>query len=123
VKSLRSHEGYMLIDNRNTPGVSDAEMVAMGYPVGAGRGLYESATYTCSHCNAVVVIEPKRTRDRGYCRKCSQRICDGCNALYAKAFECIPMSMIVEQVQEAAEKKADPMNIILPWELSRSSST
>lgn len=118
MKSLRSHEGYIYVDNRNAP-VDDATMVAAGYPVGAGRGMYESATYTCSHCNRVVVIEPKRTRERGYCRKCSQRICDPCNELKAKNFECITVKEIIDHVQESAERQADVSSIILPWEKQR----
>ncbi len=114
VKSLRSHEGYMLVDNRNTPGIDDATMVAMGYPVGAGRGLYESATYTCSHCNAVVVMEPLRTRERGYCRKCSQRVCDGCATVMAKTFECRPMTQIVDEILEATVRQNASTTILLP---------
>ena len=110
----------MLVDNRNGPGVDDATMVALGYPVGAGRGMYESATYTCSHCNAVVVIEPRRTRERGYCRKCSQRICDSCEALKAQNFECLTVKELADIVQESAERHADVQSIILPWEKSRS---
>lgn len=115
-KSLRSHEGYMLIDNRNTPGISDAEMVAAGYPVGAGRGLFESATYTCSHCHAVVVIEPKRTRERGFCRGCQQRVCDGCATVMAKTFECRSMAKLIDEVMEAAVRQTDPppTTLILP---------
>lgn len=118
MKSLRSHEGYMLIDNRNAP-VDDATMVAMGYAPGAGRGLYESATYTCSHCNYVVVIEPKRTRERGYCRKCDQRICDACTAILAKTFECLPMKKLADDVLEAAALGANVEGVINNWEQSR----
>lgn len=121
VKSLRSHEGVMYIDNRNAP-VPDDVMVSMGYAPGSGRGVYESATYTCSHCNRVVVIEPKRTRERGYCRKCSQRVCDPCNELKAKTFECLTVKEIADIVQESAERQADVSSIILPWENSRSSN-
>lgn len=113
--SLRSHEGVILIDNRNSPGIDDATMVAMGYPIGSGKGLYESSTYTCNHCSAVVVIEPKRTRERGFCRGCGQRICDGCNAILARTFTCVPMSKIIDETLERAVKQAAPTasNILL----------
>jgi phage terminase large subunit GpA-like protein len=102
--ALRNQEGYLMIDNRNSPGVSDDIMVAQGMPVGSGMGMYESATYTCSHCNSIVVIEPKRTRDRGFCRKCSQRICDGCTTVMALTLECVPMSMKIDLALEQAIK-------------------
>ena len=113
MRSLRSHEGYMLIDNSTNSGVDDATMLAMGYPVGAGKGLYESATYTCSHCNKIVIIEPARTRERGYCRSCSQRICDPCVAIKAITLQCVPMAQIIDDVLESAVKQTDPVNNIL----------
>ena len=102
-----------MIDNSNNAGVDDAVMVAMGYPVGAGKGLYESATYTCSHCNAIVVIEPKRTRERGFCRKCNSRVCDACETIRAKTFECKTMAETIEEVLEQTVKQSDPASSIL----------
>ena len=103
----------MLIDNRQGPGVDDATMVALGYPVGAGKGLYESATYTCSHCHAVVVIEPKRTRPRGYCRGCSRQICDGCEAIKAQTLTCRSMAQIIDETLEAAVRQTEAGSTIL----------
>lgn len=103
----------MYIDNRNSAGVPDDVMVAMGFPVGAGKSLYESATYTCNHCNAVVVIEPKRTRERGYCRKCSSRICDACETLRAQTFECKTMDEIVDETLEAVDKQTETASPII----------
>lgn len=115
MRSIRAHEGYMVIDNRLSEGIDDATMVALGYPVGAGKGLYESATYTCSHCHAVVVIEPKRTRERGFCRGCSRQICDGCNAIKAKTFECRSMAQIIDEVLESAVRQPEAsQSILLP---------
>lgn len=105
--SLRQHEGWMFVDNRNSQGIDDAQMLALGYPVGAGRGLYESATYTCSHCNSVVVIEPRRTRERGFCRGCNQRICDGCVAVKAQTLQCRTMAQVVDEALTAADKQAE----------------
>ncbi len=101
------------MDNRVSQGVPDATMVALGLPVGAGRGLYESATYTCSHCNAVVVIEPKRTRERGYCRKCNSRVCDACETARALTFECKTMTEIVEETLEAVDKQTETASPII----------
>lgn len=115
MNSLRSHEGWMYSDNRNNVGVSDEQMLAMGYPAGAGRGLYESATYTCSHCNAVVVMEPKRTRERGFCRGCNQRICDPCVAIKAQTMTCKTMTQIIDEAITAADHgKPVPPLILIP---------
>jgi len=99
----------MLIDNRESPGVEDAALAPLGLPSGAGRGLFESATYTCSHCNAVVVMEPKRTRARGFCLGCGQQICDGCEYIRARTLACRSMDQRITELQERdAVKQTDP---------------
>lgn len=77
-------EGYLLIDNRCS-----------------GEGMLESATVTCSHCQRIVVLNPDRSRQRGYCRKCDHYICDNpaCN------FECVPLNKILDDLQEKAFKE------------------
>lgn len=107
MNSLKRHEGYVFIDNRNSPGVDDAAMANLGYPTGAGKGLYESATYTCSHCNSIVVIEPKRTRERAFCRGCGQKICDACGVIRARTLTCASMERRISEMQEADVKQAD----------------
>mgnify|MGYP001252610740 FL=1 len=99
MKSLRSHEGYFLIDHRDSPGVSDEVMVAQGMPPGSGHHIFESATFTCSHCQAVVVMHPDRSRDRGYCRKCDHLICDGCETAKAvSGGECRSFKRLVDNI-------------------------
>lgn len=98
MSSLRRHEGYMLIDNSNSPGVPDALVVAQGLPAGSGKIKFESATFTCSHCEAVVVMNPNRQRSRGYCPKCDHYVCDNCEARRAASGgECLPFKVMVEQ--------------------------
>jgi hypothetical protein len=76
---------------------------AAGLPEEAGHGLYESATYTCGHCQAIVVINPSRTRERTYCRGCEHIICDACSAQRARTGECRPFQQLVDQTLTAAE--------------------
>jgi hypothetical protein len=107
-KSLRRHEGYLLIDNRGAPDVP-----ALPHPrkrFFGVSGLFESATITCAHCHAVVVLNPQRTRERGYCRKCDHYVCDnpGCNV------GCTPMNKILDEAQEAAALQEQRGSIILP---------
>lgn len=82
--SKRSLEGWFMSDNRVSQGLPDEMVVPLGLPAGAGRGVFEAPTVTCAHCAAVVIINPKRTRDREYCAKCDKYICDGCGTV-AKA--------------------------------------
>ncbi len=101
MKTKRRHEGYLLVDHRNSPGVPDAQAIATGLPIGAGRGVFEAATYTCSHCQVVVVINPLRTRDREYCSKCDHYICDRCGAIKAATGECRTMQEVFDEADKA----------------------
>lgn len=98
----RKQEGYLLIDHRNSPGVPPELMVGMGLDPNAGRGVYESPTVTCCHCGTVVVLNPARTRPRGYCSKCDSYVCDSpaCSA------ECKPLSKTLDDLQAQIEKGA-----------------
>jgi hypothetical protein len=80
--SKSNKEGYLLIDHRNSPGVSVDVIRASGKDapiVGEGQML-EAAVLTCSHCTAQIIRNPARTRERAYCRGCDHYICDGCEA-------------------------------------------
>lgn len=104
--SKRELEGYLLIDHRNSPGVSAADIAHLdGRPgeqtpiVGAGV-TFESATVTCAHCHALVVLNPNRSRPRNWCPKCDAYVCDdiGC-AEHVKS-----MDEILDELQDAAVK-------------------
>jgi len=105
MKSLRSHEGYLLIDNRASPGFSDADAHAADLPPGAGRGVFEAPTYTCSHCGTVVVLNPRRNRERAYCSGCDHHICDNCGAVRAaNGGRCRTFRQLIDEVQGKAAK-------------------
>lgn len=85
-RSLRSLEGYLSID----------ESACLG---GTRQ---ESATLTCCHCHAQVVINPLRTRERNHCRKCHAYVCDNpaCNT------ECNgSLNSVLDKLQEQAFKR------------------
>ncbi len=106
MKSKRSQEGYLLIDNRNAPALSMEEAAKTGREIaGAGvHGVFESATITCSHCHKVVVLNPMRTRERGYCAKCDHYVCDNpaCN------IDCTPLRAIMD------EARSKELKLVLP---------
>ena len=102
--SKRSHEGYFLLDHRHSPGVPDSVVVAQGLPPGAGHGVFESATYTCSHCEVVVVKNPDRSRERAWCKKCDHYICDGCGAELHRTGLCYPFKAKAMDILAAIDK-------------------
>lgn len=76
-------EGYLLIDHRASPGISEDVALQLGMdPKQCGEGkMLEAATLTCSHCKSTLMKNPYRIRERNFCIKCSGHyICDGCHA-------------------------------------------
>lgn len=97
--SLKQHAGYLQIDHRDSPGLTPEQVahVPGAMAVGAGRML-ERDVLTCSHCERAVVLQPLRTRDRGYCQKCDHYICDHCESIRVKTGACVPMRQIVDAI-------------------------
>lgn len=62
--------GYLEVDQRN---------VHAPLPPGTPAH-FEADTYTCSHCQVVVVMNPMRKRERYKCKGCNHHICDPCAA-------------------------------------------
>jgi hypothetical protein len=77
-------------------------MVPQGMPPGSGHGVFESATFTCSHCEAVVVKNPNRSRERTWCKKCDHYICDACGAELARTGDCYPFKAMVNDLLSKA---------------------
>lgn len=78
IHSERSLEGEILIDHSHSPGLTPEDLAGFHAPaVGKGQ-VFESATYTCRHCQFTVVLNPNRSRPREVCTGCGHRICDDC---------------------------------------------
>ncbi len=101
--SKRDLEGYFMMDHRHANPVPDHLLRAAGLPANAGRGLFEAPSYTCSHCQRQVIVNPDRSRERAYCRGCDHYICDECGARRALTLECKTFKQIVDEVLTAAE--------------------
>lgn len=85
MSSLKSLDGYLMIDHRVAPGMPEEVVRKAGIDtpaVGAGK-VFECATLTCYHCATVVIQNPMRKRARNYCGKCDRYICDACGAAAA----------------------------------------
>jgi hypothetical protein len=52
---------------------------------------FEADTYTCTHCSAVVVMNPNRVRERYKCKGCNHHICDNCAAAIQAGGQCLTM--------------------------------
>jgi len=114
MSSKRRHEGYLLIDNRFGPGVTEEFVRASGKdaPIVPEGRVWESATITCAHCHTIVVMNPDRSRKRGYCRRCDHYVCDnpGCNT------QCRPLHAVIDRLQEQAARHPNDSQslIVLP---------
>ena len=105
MQSKQRHAGYLLIDHRESPGVP-AEMIQAAAKAGkqvfdSGRGLHEADVFICSHCNAGVVPNPKRTVELDWCGKCDHYICRTCAAIKASTGECKPFKRLLDELQDA----------------------
>jgi predicted O-linked N-acetylglucosamine transferase (SPINDLY family) len=100
--SLRQGAGYLVVDHTNSPGVSAADVLGRpGMLAAPGGTTFERDVVTCSHCERAVVLEPLRTRDRGYCPTCDHYVCDACEALRVRV-GCVPFRQTVDRLQNAA---------------------
>ena len=78
-RRVKGGKSYLLIDNR-----------------ASGGELKEYATLTCAHCQKIVVMNPDRKRERGYCQNCHAYVCDnaGCRV------NCTPIEQCIELAQK-----------------------
>lgn len=102
--------GYLMIDHRASPGLTEEEALRAGYdPKFSGEGkVYEQDTMTCAHCRNVVVKNPFRTRDRPHCYQCDHYICDIC-AVKAKTDDVhMPFSKFIDLTLKQAILGTNP---------------
>lgn len=93
---LGAHNGYLVIDHSNSPGIPDSmapQIAAMGGIPVPGSTTLEMDTWTCKHCSSIVLKNPSRTRPREVCRKCMAVVCDKC-ILWCEPFEKIAEAIV-----------------------------
>jgi ribosomal protein S27AE len=97
MNSKRSQEGYLMVDHRNSPGITEADLLSIPIERRAEfaprKGMFESPTIRCCHCGTMVILNPNRTRPRGYCGKCDHYTCD--------SPYCVPCNPFNKQVDDA----------------------
>ena len=71
----------------------------------------ELPTFTCIHCNRVVVMNPARRRGRNACRKCMARTCDAPPCV----LECDPVERKLEQLRPLLLPHQVPDELAEQW--------
>lgn len=92
MRTQRSKESLLILDNRAGPGLD--------LPGGVGHGLAELPTFTCTHCQTIVILRMDRTRERAFCRKCDHYICDECGVIQAASTIHRPFAQVLDEAQE-----------------------
>lgn len=112
MKTKRSQEGVVLIDHRNSPGITH-EFVAknkLDVPVVGASQCFESALVNCHCCGGDVILNPDRSRDRHWCWLHDAYTCDTCAVAVRAKGKCVPLKQIMF---EAFEKIARGTPLIL----------
>jgi len=104
IKTEETGLGYLCLDHR-----ASTEL-----PPGITNRLAEYDTYTCSHCQRVVVMNPERKRERYKCRGCNHLTCDNCAAERAAGGSCKTFSQVIDEYLAQAERQTEASRIILP---------
>ena len=94
-------EGYFLLDHSQTIGFSDEVAVKAGLPPGAGHGLFEAPTYTCSHCQTICVVRMPRNIEVPYCSGCDHYICGTCGKRRGAGAKCRTFRQIMDEAMQA----------------------
>ena len=98
--------GYLQIDHRDSPGLTEAQIAGTGspLPLNAGRSNFEADVVSCRHCQTMIMLNPFRQRERHMCYGCGRYICDNCYLTYKISGICKPFSKVIEELQEAAAR-------------------
>lgn len=76
--SKREREGYVLIDHTDSPGFTCADVgPAAAELFGPGKK-FEGGMLKCHRCDKQTILNPLRTRERGYCSRHDAHLCDEC---------------------------------------------
>ena len=103
MRTKRSHEGYMMLDHRASPGVVGSDHFL---PVGEGQQ-FEAPTYTCSHCGTIVIVNPDRTRAREWCSGCDHYICDRCGGVKKATGVCKTLAQTFDELELTIRRDED----------------
>ena len=103
--SIREKENYLLVDHRDSPGISAEEAAKVRSDLVAPGGTrLETSTYKCCGCDKQVILNPDRARNREYCRECFSYMCDTCGLLRKLTGLHRPMKRFIAEYLDSAAK-------------------
>lgn len=110
MQSKRQQAGYLALDHRDSPGLTEAQVRATNpqFKQGAGRGLYETNVVHCAHCQKGLVVHPLLMADLPYCHLCDRYVCPSCKTTMVVSGRHMPFSKLADLVQDAALKGLPP---------------
>lgn len=107
--SERSDEGYLMVNHKNSPGLSPEFLLELQkafpgedtLPPNRGHGMFEAPILKCTHCQGMIIVNPLRDRRRERCPSCFRYICDKCALNMKLGLECKPFEKVIEEIIEA----------------------
>jgi len=90
----------------------DQRQVEAALPPGTVRH-FEADTYTCSHCEQVVILNPNRVRERYKCKGCNHHICDECAAKRIAGGGCRTYAQFIDELREQDMRRPESGSILL----------
>lgn len=89
--SLAHGAGYVIVDHRDSPGLTAADVATLpGTLAVAGGQVLEADAFTCSHCQRGILRNPGLKRETARCQKCYHYICHLCAGVLAQGGACVP---------------------------------
>lgn len=85
-----SHEGYLIIDHRASPGIKGPKQL------GEGK-VFEADTRSCGHCSIPIVMTGRT--GNWVCSHCDSNLCDVCAFGYQLNGVCRPWVQVVDEVK------------------------
>lgn len=107
--SKRSLEGEVIIDHKSGPGLPEevARFIGVDPKYVKAGAVYESAIHTCSHCQTSVLMNPERTRERGWCSYCDKYLCDECTYILNRTRQCREVRIVFDTLDDLIAKHGD----------------
>ena len=106
--SKRSNAASVLIDHRNSPGVS-VEFIRANHlegktPIVGAGAVFESAMKICHGCGGDIILNPDRSNDPVYCQQHDGYLCDNCALRRQIKGYCKPWAQIFAEAYDKLQK-------------------
>jgi hypothetical protein len=63
---------------------------------------FEAPVVLCAHCQAGMMMNPLRTRQREWCAKCDRYICDRCALVLKVSGDCQSFERVLARIHDKA---------------------